>query len=203
MSLFVFRTSGYCPWSTWSRVGGWGIWQRPRQGWFLGQVHMHNSCPGWISCCHLSFVTCMNSGEKYFECTESPFCSVDHWNCTTVFCFSSFLSCTPPPYRTKLDLGIVKKSIVVDDVSEQFSFLSLPHRGWFFNHKTVKVCLNVSSQWFTLKDTDSGRVHFRLEWLSLLPSTDQLEQVWVSNFHWWSAFRVSSRRLVFVVKQLH
>uniref|UniRef100_A0A673BW25 Extended synaptotagmin-like protein 1b n=1 Tax=Sphaeramia orbicularis TaxID=375764 RepID=A0A673BW25_9TELE len=48
--------------------------------------------------------------------------------------------------RTKLDLGIVKKSIVVDD-------------------------------WFTLKDTPSGRVHFRLEWLSLLPSTERLEQV--------------------------
>uniref|UniRef100_A0A8D3C1T5 Extended synaptotagmin-like protein 1b n=1 Tax=Scophthalmus maximus TaxID=52904 RepID=A0A8D3C1T5_SCOMX len=47
--------------------------------------------------------------------------------------------------RTKLDLGIVKKSIVVDD-------------------------------WFTLKDTPSGRVHFRLEWLTLLPSSDRLEQ---------------------------
>lgn len=88
MSLCVYLTSGYCPWSTWSRVGGWGIWQRPRQGWFLGQVHMHNSCLGWISCCHLSFVTCMNGGEKYFECTESPFCSVDHWNGTTVFFFN-------------------------------------------------------------------------------------------------------------------
>ncbi|XP_008305218.1 extended synaptotagmin-1-like isoform X2 [Stegastes partitus] len=52
--------------------------------------------------------------------------------------------------RTKLDLGIVKKSIVVDD-------------------------------WFTLKDTPSGRVHFRLEWLSLLPSTDQLEQILKRN----------------------
>ncbi|XP_019132279.2 extended synaptotagmin-1 [Larimichthys crocea] len=52
--------------------------------------------------------------------------------------------------RTKLDLGIVKKSIVVDD-------------------------------WFTLKDTPSGRVHFRLEWLSLLASTDQLEQTLKRN----------------------
>uniref|UniRef100_A0A671Y788 Extended synaptotagmin 1 n=1 Tax=Sparus aurata TaxID=8175 RepID=A0A671Y788_SPAAU len=49
--------------------------------------------------------------------------------------------------RTKLDLGIVKKSIV----------------------------------WFTLKDTQSGRVHFRLEWLSLLPSTDRLEEVLKRN----------------------
>ncbi|XP_030585516.1 extended synaptotagmin-1-like [Archocentrus centrarchus] len=52
--------------------------------------------------------------------------------------------------RTKLDLGIVKKSVVVDD-------------------------------WFTLKDTDSGQVHFRLEWLALLPSSDQLEQVLKRN----------------------
>ncbi|XP_068450456.1 extended synaptotagmin-1 isoform X2 [Clinocottus analis] len=52
--------------------------------------------------------------------------------------------------RTKLDLGIVKKSIVVDD-------------------------------WFTLKDTPSGRVHFRLEWLALLPVTDQLEQILKRN----------------------
>ncbi|XP_068170607.1 extended synaptotagmin-1 [Antennarius striatus] len=52
--------------------------------------------------------------------------------------------------RTKLDLGIVKKSIVVDD-------------------------------WFTLKETPSGRVRFRLEWLSLLPSTDHLEQVLKRN----------------------
>ncbi|XP_044078065.1 extended synaptotagmin-1 [Siniperca chuatsi] len=52
--------------------------------------------------------------------------------------------------RTKLDLGIVKKSIVVDD-------------------------------WFTLKDTPSGRVHFRLEWLALLPSTDRLEQILKRN----------------------
>ncbi|CAJ1051129.1 extended synaptotagmin-1 isoform X2 [Xyrichtys novacula] len=52
--------------------------------------------------------------------------------------------------RTKLDLGIVKKSVVVDD-------------------------------WFTLKDTTSGRVHFRLEWLTLLPNTDRLEQILKTN----------------------
>ncbi|KAK2914947.1 hypothetical protein Q8A73_005541 [Channa argus] len=52
--------------------------------------------------------------------------------------------------RTKLDLGIVKKCIAVDD-------------------------------WFTLKDTESGRVHFRLEWLALLSSTDQLEQTIKKN----------------------
>ncbi|XP_007566125.1 extended synaptotagmin-1-like [Poecilia formosa] len=52
--------------------------------------------------------------------------------------------------RTKLDLGIVKKSIAVDD-------------------------------WFTLKDTPSGRVHFKLEWLALQPNTEQLEQVLKRN----------------------
>ncbi|XP_047438070.1 extended synaptotagmin-1 [Mugil cephalus] len=52
--------------------------------------------------------------------------------------------------RTKLDLGIVKKSIVVDD-------------------------------WFTLKDTPSGRIHFKLEWLALLPNTDRLEQILKRN----------------------
>lgn len=41
--------------------------------------------------------------------------------------------------------------------------------------------LLLSPQWFTLKDTESGRVHFRLEWLSLLPSTDHLEQVAVTQ----------------------
>ncbi|XP_037346084.2 extended synaptotagmin-1 [Pungitius pungitius] len=52
--------------------------------------------------------------------------------------------------RTKLDLGIVKKSIVVDD-------------------------------WFNLKETPTGRVHFRLEWLALLPGTDRLEQMLKRN----------------------
>ncbi|XP_037624581.1 extended synaptotagmin-1 isoform X2 [Sebastes umbrosus] len=52
--------------------------------------------------------------------------------------------------RAKLDLGIVKKSIVVDN-------------------------------WLPLKETTSGRVHFRLEWLALLPSTDRLEQVLKRN----------------------
>ncbi|XP_028302323.1 extended synaptotagmin-1 isoform X2 [Gouania willdenowi] len=52
--------------------------------------------------------------------------------------------------RTKVDLGIVKKSIAVDD-------------------------------WFTLKDTPSGRVHIRLEWLALLPNTDRLDQILKRN----------------------
>ncbi|XP_060926108.1 extended synaptotagmin-1 isoform X2 [Limanda limanda] len=35
--------------------------------------------------------------------------------------------------------------------------------------------------WFTLKDTTSGRVHFRLEWLTLLPSSERLEQILKRN----------------------
>uniref|UniRef100_A0A8C5FG47 Extended synaptotagmin-like protein 1b n=1 Tax=Gadus morhua TaxID=8049 RepID=A0A8C5FG47_GADMO len=38
-----------------------------------------------------------------------------------------------------------------------------------------------SPKWFSLKDTPSGRVHLRLEWLTLLPSTDRLEQVLKRN----------------------
>ncbi|KAG7477370.1 hypothetical protein MATL_G00068880 [Megalops atlanticus] len=36
-------------------------------------------------------------------------------------------------------------------------------------------------EWFTLKDARSGHVHLRLEWLSLLPSADQLDQVLQRN----------------------
>uniref|UniRef100_A0A3Q3EBH0 Extended synaptotagmin-1-like n=1 Tax=Hippocampus comes TaxID=109280 RepID=A0A3Q3EBH0_HIPCM len=53
-------------------------------------------------------------------------------------------------YMTKLDLGIVKKSIAVDN-------------------------------WFPLKDTPSGRVHLKLEWLALMPTTDRLEQILKRN----------------------
>uniref|UniRef100_A0AAY4ERV1 Extended synaptotagmin-like protein 1b n=1 Tax=Denticeps clupeoides TaxID=299321 RepID=A0AAY4ERV1_9TELE len=48
--------------------------------------------------------------------------------------------------RTKLDLGIVKKSLIVDE-------------------------------WIPLKDTETGRVRLKLEWLSLLSNTDKLDQV--------------------------
>ncbi|XP_016367749.1 extended synaptotagmin-1-like [Sinocyclocheilus rhinocerous] len=52
--------------------------------------------------------------------------------------------------RTKLDLGIVKKSKIVDE-------------------------------WFTLKDTPTGRVHLRLEWLTLEADTERLEEVLKRN----------------------
>ncbi|KAL1272374.1 hypothetical protein QQF64_028236 [Cirrhinus molitorella] len=52
--------------------------------------------------------------------------------------------------RTKLDLGIVKKSKIVDE-------------------------------WFTLKDTSTGRVHLKLEWLTLESDTERLEEVLKRN----------------------
>ncbi|KAJ8358689.1 hypothetical protein SKAU_G00152140 [Synaphobranchus kaupii] len=39
----------------------------------------------------------------------------------------------------------------------------------------------VVDEWLTLKDVRSGRVHLRLEWLSLLPTADQLDQVLERN----------------------
>uniref|UniRef100_A0A8C7WT82 Extended synaptotagmin-like protein 1b n=1 Tax=Oryzias sinensis TaxID=183150 RepID=A0A8C7WT82_9TELE len=45
-------------------------------------------------------------------------------------------------------------------------------------------------EWFTLKESSSGRIHFKLEWLSLLPNTDKLEQVEASNFRFF--FPISS-----------
>ncbi|XP_056316517.1 extended synaptotagmin-1 isoform X1 [Danio aesculapii] len=52
--------------------------------------------------------------------------------------------------RTKLDLGIVKKSKIVDE-------------------------------WFNLKDTQTGRVHLRLEWLKLETHTERLKEVLKRN----------------------
>uniref|UniRef100_A0A8C7TMV2 Extended synaptotagmin-like protein 1b n=1 Tax=Oncorhynchus mykiss TaxID=8022 RepID=A0A8C7TMV2_ONCMY len=58
---------------------------------------------------------------------------------------------------------------VYDKDPDQDDFLG---RHYF----AIPICIFVS-QWFTLKETKSGRVHFRLEWLVLLPNTEQLEQV--------------------------
>uniref|UniRef100_A0A7N8X1J7 Extended synaptotagmin-like protein 1b n=1 Tax=Mastacembelus armatus TaxID=205130 RepID=A0A7N8X1J7_9TELE len=38
-----------------------------------------------------------------------------------------------------------------------------------------------STCWLTLKDTQSGQIHLRLEWLALLPNTDQLEEILKKN----------------------
>lgn len=95
-----------------------------------------------------------------------------------------------PPHRTTLDLGIVKKSMVVDDVSEKKggSYFSLSEvLKDTFSH--VGLWSVLPPQWFPLKDTPSGRVHFRLEWLTLLPSTDQLEQVRVTLICFFSSTR--------------
>ncbi|XP_072552661.1 extended synaptotagmin-1 [Salminus brasiliensis] len=39
----------------------------------------------------------------------------------------------------------------------------------------------VLDEWFTLKDAPSGKVHLRLEWLSLLPSAERLSEVLQKN----------------------
>ncbi|KTG30237.1 hypothetical protein cypCar_00003333 [Cyprinus carpio] len=52
--------------------------------------------------------------------------------------------------QMKLDLGIVKKAVLLDE-------------------------------WFTLKDVPSGQVHLKLEWLSLLPSAERLDEVLERN----------------------
>ncbi|XDV46022.1 hypothetical protein PO909_014004 [Leuciscus waleckii] len=52
--------------------------------------------------------------------------------------------------RMKLDLGIVKKAVLLDE-------------------------------WYTLKDATSGQVHLKLEWLSLLPSAERLNEVLERN----------------------
>uniref|UniRef100_A0A665X8D1 Extended synaptotagmin-like protein 1b n=1 Tax=Echeneis naucrates TaxID=173247 RepID=A0A665X8D1_ECHNA len=61
---------------------------------------------------------------------------------------------------------------VYDKDPDQDDFLG----SQLLNVWIVNVCLVPSSQWYTLKDTPSGRIHFRLEWLALLPNTDRLEQ---------------------------
>ncbi|XP_056606142.1 extended synaptotagmin-1 isoform X1 [Triplophysa dalaica] len=40
----------------------------------------------------------------------------------------------------------------------------------------VKKC-NIVDEWFTLKDTQTGRVHLKLEWLTLEPNTERLNEV--------------------------
>ncbi|KAI4876327.1 hypothetical protein NFI96_027863 [Prochilodus magdalenae] len=39
----------------------------------------------------------------------------------------------------------------------------------------------IVDEWFTLKDVPSGKVHLRLEWLSLLPSAERLSEVLQKN----------------------
>ncbi|XP_026092477.1 extended synaptotagmin-1-like [Carassius auratus] len=52
--------------------------------------------------------------------------------------------------RMKLDLGIVKTEVLLDE-------------------------------WYTLRDVASGQVHLKLEWLSLLPSAERLDEVLERN----------------------
>lgn len=156
---------------------------------FLGRyiyIVMSLVCLRSISHCHLSFVIfpCQLEQVHYLFIKHVSVFLLHLLSMLYSYCFQRYiffflyliLPCTPFPFRTKLDLCIVKKSIVVDDVSKSYYHLSHSLNKLFLSH-CVNVCLWLSSQWFTLTDTPSGRVHFRLEWLALLPATDRLEQV--------------------------
>lgn len=95
-------------------------------------------CLCLISHCRLSSVTFHGQMETIVLLSFLIFIST--------FALSSFyliLSCALPPYRTKLDLGIVKKSIVVDDVSQVFSCQSQFLSATFWCLVFFK-CLSVS-----------------------------------------------------------
>nr|XP_023687698.1 extended synaptotagmin-1-like [Paramormyrops kingsleyae] len=56
-----------------------------------------------------------------------------------------------------------------------------PDQDDFLGRVTVDLGMvkqaHVLDEWFPLKDIDTGRLHLKMEWLSLLPSSDKLEQV--------------------------
>lgn len=105
--------SGDCPWSTWSGVGSGSIWQRPRPGWLPGEVAYSFSFIYSVSMCSsCHFHNCF--------CDVGPrFC----WNLNSLVSFIlgliNFLLCLSICFssRVKIDLDIVKKARVVDDVS--------------------------------------------------------------------------------------
>lgn len=142
----------------------------PDQDDFLGRYIMHaTSC---VQTCiivfHLSsFMDRCKRTLLFKLLLYEPLCiNQDEWF------FLTLSSLSTAHCRTTLDLGIVKKSIVVDDVSSSSQSQCVQHMQYW---------QRLSPQWFTLKDTESGRVHFKLEWLSLLPSTERLEQVWITQ----------------------
>ncbi|XP_048856213.1 uncharacterized protein esyt1b isoform X1 [Brienomyrus brachyistius] len=56
-----------------------------------------------------------------------------------------------------------------------------PDQDDFLGRVTIDLGMvkqaHVLDEWFPLKDIDTGRLHLKMEWLSLLPSSDKLEQV--------------------------
>uniref|UniRef100_A0A8K9XC97 Extended synaptotagmin-like protein 1b n=1 Tax=Oncorhynchus mykiss TaxID=8022 RepID=A0A8K9XC97_ONCMY len=72
----------------------------------------------------------------------------------------------------ELEVEVFDKDPDNDDFLGRYNVYAFPIT---LSPQSVYLCF--VSQWFTLKETKSGRVHFRLEWLVLLPNTERLEQV--------------------------
>lgn len=107
--------SGDCPWSTWSGVGSGSIWQRPRPGWLPGEVAYSVSFVIVFFSCHFHFCYC-HVGQ-WFSQNLNAFVSLINGFIHSLLSLFVCLSC-----RLKLDLDIVKKARVLDDVSSNFSF---------------------------------------------------------------------------------
>ena len=102
--------SGDCPWSTWSGVGSGSVWQRPRPGWLPGEVAYSFS----------PYVISMFFTWNLHLC----YCHVGPWFCllcSPLHQFHAYLF-TCLSSRVKVDLDIVNKARVVDDVSHIFCF---------------------------------------------------------------------------------
>lgn len=70
----------------------------------------------------------------------------------------------------KLDFGEVLKARVLEEVRWGLGGGGEGKRGG-------AVLTPLSPQWFPLQDGGRGRLHLRLEWLTLLPDASKLEQV--------------------------
>ena len=79
-----------------------------------------------------------------------------------------------PPPRMKLDFGEVLKARVLEEVRRGLWCWGVGV-GW--RGKDGAVLTPLSPQWFPLQDGGRGRLHLRLEWLTLLPDASKLEQV--------------------------
>ena len=79
-----------------------------------------------------------------------------------------------PPPRMKLDFGEVLKARVLEEVRRGLWCWGVGV-GW--RGKDGAVLTPLSPQWFPLQDGGRGRLHMRLEWLTLLPDASKLEQV--------------------------
>ena len=108
--------SGDCPWSTWSGGGSGSVWQRPRPGWLPGEVAYSFSFIYSVSMCSYHFHLC--------------YCNVGPWFCWNLNALTSLINAFNHfffylficlSFRVKVDLDIVKKARVVDDVSNDAS----------------------------------------------------------------------------------